>query len=59
MAKADVLAIGGLAYGLYDAGLFDVDLDTFQTTDDLRDTATMTKCLDEAWRFADSNTTGG
>ncbi len=59
MAKTDVLAIGGLAYGLYDAGLFDVDLDTFQTTDDLRDTATMTKCLDDAWRFADSNTSGG
>jgi len=52
------LQAAGFVYGLYSAGLFDVDLGSYQNVDQLRDTATMTTCLDGAWRFADSNTAG-
>jgi len=40
-----------IGYGLYSAGIANADLG-FETTQQLRDTRTMTACLDEAWKFA-------
>ena len=52
-------ALGGaaLGYGLYSAGIGGTDLSP-QTVEQLRDTSTMTSCLDEQWRAAGSDITG-
>jgi hypothetical protein len=51
---------GGMASfltGLYTAQVWNADF-TPQTIEELRDTDTMTGCLDQQWRFVDSNLTG-
>ncbi|MES1171358.1 MAG: hypothetical protein ABUL56_03250, partial [Actinomycetota bacterium] len=45
------LKAAAIGYSLYSAGIAEADLG-FETTQQLRDTSTMTNCLDEAWKFA-------
>ena len=45
------LQVAAVGYGLYSAGIGEADLG-FETVQQLRDTSTMTNCLDEAWKFA-------
>jgi hypothetical protein len=47
----------GFVAGLYSAQVWNADFDP-QTVEQLRDTDTMTGCLDEQWRAANSNLTG-
>ncbi|MCU1579775.1 MAG: hypothetical protein JWP19_1979 [Rhodoglobus sp.] len=54
LAKGMKVALGAaaLGYSLYSAGVGNADVSTAQSTDELRDTATMTTCLNEQWRAA-------
>lgn len=54
LAKGMKVALGAaaLGYSLYSAGIGNADVSTAQSTDELRDTTTMTTCLNEQWRAA-------
>ncbi|MCA0218454.1 MAG: Ig-like domain-containing protein [Actinobacteria bacterium] len=50
------LSVGAASfgYGIYDAGVGNADLGP-QTIEQLNDTGTITRCLDEQWRYAQPN----
>ena len=45
-------SVAGFEYGLYSAGITNVNVSDPQTVEDVNDTSTMTGCLDDQWKAA-------
>ena len=48
-------SVAGFEYGLYSAGIMNVNVSNPQTVAEVNDTSTMTGCLDDQWKAADAN----
>ncbi|MDQ1548157.1 MAG: hypothetical protein QOH69_3061, partial [Actinomycetota bacterium] len=48
-------SVAGFEYGLYSAGIMNVNVSNPQTVAEVNDTSTMTGCLDDQWKAAGAN----